>query len=291
MSKANIEKGTKSTLISIFLNLCLALIKGLAGFWGNSYALIADAIESTSDVFTSLIVWIGLRASTKVPDEKHPYGQGKAEPLAALVVALALIGAAIIIAIQSVEQIITPHHTPAAFTLLVLILVIVVKELLFRYVVKIGDDLESTALKADAWHHRSDAITSFTAFVGISIALIGGKGYESADDWAAMIASVFIVINAYKIFMEAFREIMDAAPPSEIENEIRAIASKVPQVAGLEKCRVRKMGFAYYVDLHVEVDGNLTVDVGHEIAHQVKDAIILQKPNVADVLVHIEPHP
>lgn len=283
------EKGLRSTLIGILANMALVLVKGAAGILGNSYALIADAIESASDVLTSFIVWIGLKAASKEPDADHPYGHGKAEPLAAMVVALALIGAAILISIQSVEHILTPHKVPAPFTLIVLAVIIIVKEGLYRYSNRIGNEMESTAVKADAWHHRADAITSLTAFVGISIALIGGPGCETADDWAALIASVIIVLNAYHIFMPAFTEIMDAAPSSELSEEVRKIAESVPDVMATDKCLVRKMGFEYFVDLHVIVNGSMTVAKGHEIAHAVKDTIIAAKPQIYDVLVHIEP--
>lgn len=283
------SQGLRTTLISILANMVLAIIKGITGFFGNSYALIADAIESTSDIFSSLIVWIGLKVASKGPDSDHPYGHGKAEPLAAIVVALLLIGAAILIAIQSVENILTPHKVPAPFTLLVLGGVIVVKELLFRRINQTGKQINSTAVKADAWHHRSDAITSFTAFLGITIALIGGEGYENADDWAALIASAIIVYNAYHIFRPAMGEIMDVAPSEEILDGIRQIAMKVEGVKGLDKALVRKMGFEYFVDLHVLVDGNLPVKEGHRIAHQVKDAILTDNRQIYDVLVHIEP--
>lgn len=283
------DQGLKTTLAGIIINLMLAFIKGAAGILGNSYALIADAIESASDIFASVIVWFGLKVASKAPDQDHPYGHGKAEPLATMMVALFLITAAILIAIQSVHNIVTPHKTPAPFTLLVLVLVIGIKELMFRYVSKKGAEINSTAVKADAWHHRSDAITSFSAFIGISIALIGGPGYESADDWAALIAAVIIVYNAYHIFFPAISEVMDAAPPSEIENEIRALAMTVEKVEGLDKCLVRKMGFEYFVDLHVVVDGSLSVRDGHDIAHRVKEVILEAKPQIYDVLVHIEP--
>jgi cation diffusion facilitator family transporter len=281
--------GLRTTLIGILANFVLAVIKGLAGLFGNSYALIADAIESASDIFSSLIVWAGLKVASKAPDEDHPYGHGKAEPLAAMVVAILLIGAAILIAIQSVENIMTPHQVPAPFTLLVLGGVILVKEFLFRRVNQTGEEINSTAVKADAWHHRSDAITSLTAFVGITIALLGGEGYESADDWAALIASAIIVFNAFHIFRPAMREIMDAAPSSELLEEIRQVALTVEGVKGLDKSFVRKMGFEYFVDLHVRVEGQLTVKEGHQIAHLVKTAILQSNARIYDVLVHIEP--
>ncbi len=282
-------RGLRSTLIGIFANTLLAAIKVTAGFLGNSYALIADAIESTTDIASSLIVWSGLKISALPPDADHPYGHGKAEPLAAVVVSLILIAAAIGIAIQSVREILTPHHAPAAFTLVVLVLVVVIKETLFRFVFNVGQDINSTAVKSDAWHHRSDAITSAAAFVGISISLIGGAGYESADDWAAMFASLIILFNAYRILRPAINEVMDSAPSSDVDQNIRQAAQQVEGVIGLEKCFIRKMGFSYYVDLHVTVDGEFSVRHGHDIARQVKQAIRTSNPSVAEVLVHIEP--
>ncbi|SOD93423.1 cation diffusion facilitator family transporter [Spirosoma fluviale] len=283
------ERGQKSTLVGIAVNIGLVLVKGTAGWLGNSYALIADAMESATDIVTSIFVWVGLRTAARAPDQNHPYGHGKAEPLAAIVVAFALVGAAILIAMQSIENIRVPHKTPAPFTLAVLAGVVIVKEVLFRRVAQVGQETESSAVKADAWHHRSDAITSLTAFIGISIALIGGPGYESADDWAALLASGFIVYNAYHIFRPSFGEIMDETPEGDWQQELQTLAMTVPEVKGIDKFRVRKTGFEYFVDLHVRVPGNLTVSQGHDIAHAVKAAILEARPAVYDVLVHIEP--
>jgi cation diffusion facilitator family transporter len=279
----------RSTLIGIVVNFLLAAVKGTAGFFGNSYALIADAIESTTDIASSFVVWGGLKISTLPPDADHPYGHGKAESLAAIAVSLTLIGAAIMIAVQSVGEILTPHHAPAFFTLPVLILVVITKEALFRFVFKVGTSVNSTAVKGDAWHHRSDAITSSAAFIGISVSLVGGAGYESADDWAALFASVIIASNAYRILRPAVDEVMDAAPSAEIEKGVRSAARGVEGVLALEKCLVRKTGFSYYVDLHVTVDGAVSVRRGHDIARLVKETIRLSNPHIAEVLVHIEP--
>lgn len=288
-NQSPIMRGMHSTAIGIAANMLLALCKGIAGFLGNSYALIADAIESFSDVLSSLIVLIGLKIASKPRDENHPYGHGKAEPIAAVVVAMALIASAIIIAIQSLKEIIMPHHAPEPFTLLVLFGVVVIKETLFRFVFRVGEEVESTAVKTDAWHHRSDAITSAAAFIGISLALIGGRGWESADDWAALFASAIIAFNAYKLFIPAIEEVMDVAPSPHIAEDIRKIALSVEGVLQTDKCFVRKMGFSYFVDLHVVVDGELTVRKSHEIAHVVKKTICFANPRIIDVLVHIEP--
>ncbi len=289
LTPSGAERGQKTTLIGIAVNFGLVIVKATAGVLGHSYALIADALESATDIVTSTFVWFGLRVAARKPDENHPYGHGKAEPLAAILVSFALIGAAMLIAVQSIQNIQTPHETPKAFTLLVLAGIVVIKELLFRRMNQVGAEVDSSAVKADAWHQRSDAITSLTAFIGISIALIGGPGYESADDWAALLASGLIVFNAYHIFRPSFGEIMDESPSGNWRSEIEAIALTIPGVEGIEKCIVRKTGFEYFVDLHVEVNGNLTVRQGHAIAHQVKEAIRDQKPAIYDVLIHIEP--
>ena len=283
-------QGLRSTLAGILVNLALALVKGVAGFVGHSYALVADAIESLTDVFSSFIVYFGLRVAMRPPDENHPYGHGKAEPMASVLVSVALLGAAGLIAYESVREIRAQHTMPAPFTLLVLPVVVVAKELMYRFVNRVGVHIESGAVKTDAWHHRSDAITSALAFVGIAIALLGGPGWENADDWAALLASTVIAFNAYLLLRPAVQELGDTVPATPLHADVKLVASSVPGVIEVEKCYVRKMGFDYYVDLHLIVDGNLTVRRGHLIGHQVKDAIQLAYPRVADVLVHVEPH-
>lgn len=285
-----LQRGLKTTLIGIVANAALAVAKGIAGYLGNSYALIADAIESTSDVVSSGIVYLGLKVAARPPDENHPYGHGKAEPLAALTVSLALLGAAATIAIQSVGEIVTPHHAPAPFTLAVLVLVVLTKETLFRLVFRVGHEVDSIAVKTDAWHHRSDAITSATAFVGISIALIGGAGYESADDWAALIASAIITYNAAGLLRASLYELTDASPSRDLEVQVRRVAGSFPGVIALDKCFVRKMGLNYLVDLDVIVDGGTSVREGHRIAHAVQGELRRSNPRISRVYVHVEPH-
>jgi len=283
------DKGIRTTIIGIFTSIILASVKAVAGVLGNSYALIADAIESTSDVFTSLIVLTGLKIAKRPADKTHPYGHGKAEPFAGILVAAALFMAAVVIIIQSIHEIITPHHAPAPFTLIVLVVVVIVKEFLFRFIIKVGDSVDSVAVKNDAWHHRSDAITSGAAFIGIAIALIGGKGYEEADDFAALCASFIIIYNSYRLFKPALYEIMDTAPSNEVIDKIIKIALLVDGVIAIDKCFARKMGFQYYIDMHVIVDGSITVYHGHEIAHTVKNKLLNSFENISDVLIHIEP--
>ncbi|MDM1072994.1 cation transporter [Empedobacter brevis] len=285
----NSEKAIKASIFSIVGNASLAVIKFLAGYFGNSYALIADAIESSADVFSSIFVFFGLKYSSRPADENHPYGHGKAEALITFLVVTFLIVSAIIIAKESITNIITPHHQPKPFTLLVLGGIILFKELSFQYVMRKSVETNSSSLKADAWHHRSDAITSLMAFIGISISLVMGPGWEAADDVAALFASAFILYNAYKILRPALGEIMDEQLYEEEIEEIRKIASHVPGVMATEKCNVRKSGMNYYVDLHAIVDGSISVVEGHKISHDLKDAVQAEMPQVKDVLVHIEP--
>jgi len=281
--------GFKKARLGIFVNVALALVKAVAGVVGNSYALVADAIESASDIVTSGIIAFGFRMAGKPADERHPYGHGKFEPLSAAIVSLVLFGAAILIGIASVKEILTPHHAPAPFTLGVLVLVIVVKETLFRSVLKASESIGSTALKTDAWHHRADAITSLAAFVGISIAIIGGPGYESADDFAALIAAVIIAINATTLMRPALLELIDTAPSPELSARIREVASSVQGVLGTHKCHIRKVGFDYFVDLDVLCNPDSTIREGHEVAHDVGERVHAEFPFVRKVLVHVEP--
>ncbi len=281
--------GIRAAQWGLVVNAGLALVKLIAGIVGNSYALIADAIESTTDIFSSLIVWTGLHVAALPPDEEHPYGHGKAEALAAAMVALMLLGAAAGIAIAAAREIVTPHRGPAAFTLVVLAGVIVVKELLFRTVLKTGDTIGSTAVKSDAWHHRSDAITSAAAFIGIAIALWGGKGWESADDWAALVAALVIALNGARFLSTAAHELMDRTPDTELTDSIDRVAREVLGVRATEKMRVRKLGLEYHVDLHVQADPNMSLREAHILSGKVKSAIKAQVPTVKEVLVHMEP--
>lgn len=283
------EKGLKTTLTGIVVSALLAIVKALGGIFGHSYALIADAIESGTDVVTSGMLWLGLRWSTNPADENHPYGHGKAEALVALGISLALVGAAFIIIKDSIAHIQSPHKTPAPYTLIILVVVVVTKELLYRFVLKTGEEIQSGAVKADAFHHRSDAITSVAAFIGISIALWGGEGYEVADDYAALIAAAFIIYNAYGIGRPAIGELLDEELEPEFHKEVTHLAEQIPEVEKVEQCHSRKMGPAFHVDLHIWVDGKLSVDEGHQVAHKVKESLVENIPQIIDVHIHVEP--
>lgn len=286
---ATIETGIQISGIGIAVNVLLAITKITAGIFGNSYALVADGIESTADVVSSLIVWSGFRASLKPADHNHPFGHGKAESITGVVVALGLVAAALLIAVQSVREILAPHGLPRLFTIFVLLGVVVIKEVLYRFVLKIGHALDSTALKGDAWHHRSDALTSLAALIGISVALIGGHGYESADDWAALAACGLIAYNGVRLAGPALNEIMDATVEERLVAEVRKIALRTPHVGGIGKCYVRKSGLGILIDIHIKVAGELTVREGHDIAHAVESSLRTSPLRVVYVSVHIEP--
>jgi cation diffusion facilitator family transporter len=279
----------RTVMKSMAVNAVLALVKIFTGVVGNSYALIADGIESLNDLFSSLVVWCSLKVAHRPPSEKYPYGLGKAEQLGALFSAVSLLGAGGVIIWQSVGNIIHRHEPPAWFTLPVLVGVIITKELLSRYALKMSEETESTALKGDAWHHRADAITSAAAFVGILVALIGGPGFEKADDIGALVGCTVIVFNGFLLLRGALHENLDGAPPPQLLEQVRAVATAVPEVMGIEKLRMKKMGLGYFMDIHIEVDPHMTVERSHRIAHAVKDAICREVPQVTDVVTHVEP--
>ncbi len=284
------EQSAHLVLRGILLNAVLAALKFAGGFFGHTYALIADGAESLLDILSSLLVWAGFKVAAQPPDADHPYGHGKAEPVAALAVAGFIFAMAGWVGWHAIHEIITPHRGPAWWTLLLLAGVIVAKALFSRRIGAAGEEIGSTALDVEALHHWSDAMTSAAAFVGIAIALAGGPGWETADDWAALFACVIIAFNGVRMLTKALGDVMDTAVPEKFENEIRALALAVPGVQALHKVRTRKSGLSHLVDIQVRVDGGLTVREGHDIAHAVKDALIASAPHaISDVTVHVEP--
>ncbi|CAG0975978.1 Manganese efflux system protein MneP [Phycisphaerales bacterium] len=286
-------RAQRLALLGLVSNLALAGIKLLAGVIGHSYALIADAIESIADIVGSVVIWGGLHISARPATEKHPYGYGKAEALAALAVAILIFAAGIGIAVEAVREIITPHHTPAWWTLVVLLVVVAVKETLFRAMRRVARDTESPAAETDAWHHRADAITSAAAFVGIGIAVVGkhythDDRFAPADDWAALLAAGIILFNAFRIMTTPVRELLDMQS-GLVTERARQIASGVPGVSNIQKAFARKSGTRYWIDMHVWVDGSMSVRDAHALAHAVKDAVRREIPSVYDVLIHVEP--
>jgi cation diffusion facilitator family transporter len=284
-----LKRSLKATFLGMAVNAVLSAVKFTAGVLGHSHALIADAVESSADILSSIIVWRALVVAAEPADREHPYGHGKAEPLAAAAVATMLLVAATGIIVKSLQDLAAPRQAPRAFTLVVLIVVVVVKEILFRFVSRAAGEVQSIVVYADAWHHRSDAVTSLAASIGITVALAGGPAFYFADDAAAILAGLIIAWNGWKLLKPAYNELMDAAPGVALVAQIKSAASRVAGVKRIEKCIVRKAGFEYFVDMHVEVDPELTVREAHQIAHLVKDSVRASMPTVHDVLVHIEP--
>lgn len=295
MTRTAVQTGVRSARVAMIVNAALAGIKLVAGIVGNTYALIADAIESTADIFSSLIVWGGLHLSAREPDDDYPFGYGKAESLAAAVVAMLLLAAGVSIMIQAAREIRTPHHSPAPWTLIVLVVVIAVKWTLSRRVGAVGAEIGSGAVKADAWHHLSDALTSAAAFIGISIAVVGnhyhpGSRWETADDWAAVAAAFIILASGARLLRPALQDLMDRVPGSHVVGEVRTAAESVAEVLATEKIAVRRTGLTFRVTLHVQADPKLSLDEAHKIGGAVKTAIRRALPQVSYVLVHMEPY-
>jgi len=288
-SPSAVERGIRSAQLGMLINVLLAIIKLVAGVVGHAYALIADAIESIADIFSSLIVWRGVQLAGRAPDDEYPFGYGKAESLAAAVVALMMLGAALGIAIEAIAEIRTPHHMPASWTLVVLGAVMAIKWVLSKRVHAVGTDIGSTAVQADAWHHMSDVVTSAAAFIGISIALVGGPGWESADDWAALVAAAIITANGVMMLRPALGDLMDRMPGAAIVDPVRQAAEGVDGVRATEKLAVRRTGMTYRVTLHVQTDPHLSIREAHIVGGKVKSAIRVAVPAVQHVLVHLEP--
>jgi cation diffusion facilitator family transporter len=289
-----VKNGTRRSIqwaqAGLITNALLVLVKLIAGIVGHANALVADAVESSADIFSSLIVWMGLSIAARPADEDHPYGHGKAEPLAAAVVSLMLLGAAIGIVIMAIREIRSPQHLPAPFTLFVAAGVIIIKEILYRRVSRVGREVGGTAIVADAWHHRADAISSLAAFVGISVALVGGRGWEAADDWAALVAAGVVAVNGIRTLRPAISGLMDEAPDRSVKERVLHAAAEVDGVRSVENLNVRSSGLGFYVDVHVKADPTLSLEDAHEIAAKVKYAVLAAVPSVVGVLVHMEPY-
>ncbi|MGA2694252.1 MAG: cation diffusion facilitator family transporter [Opitutaceae bacterium] len=283
------QKGARLIARGMALNAVLAVIKITGGVLGSAYALVADGVESLCDIAISILIWAGFRWAAQPPDANHPYGHGKAEAVSGLLTAVVVLGASVGVGWHAVVEIQHPQRQPHWWTLLILASVVATKVVFSRRLDAVGRDTDSTALGAEAWHHLSDAITSAAAFVGISIAVVGGGAYAAADGWAALAASAVIAFNGAKIFQKALNEVMDMAVPAKMENDVRAMAARVPGVASLDKCRVRKSGLSYLVDIQIRVPGDMSVRESHRIAHKVKDTLLASRLRVSDVTVHVEP--
>ena len=282
-------RGMRSSLVGLGVNLALAMVKLVTGILGTSYALVADAIESLGDVIGSLVVWRGLKIASRPPDHNHPYGHGKAEPISAALVSVLLLLAGVGIAFQASREIAAPHREPHPFTLAVVLGVVAIKEVLFRFMHRVGSETGSQAVRTDAWHHRADAITSLAAAVGITIALVGGPGWEVADAWAALFASAIIIVTGWRMLRPAVDELMDQSPTSGLADEITRVAESRPKVHRIEKLLMRKMGLYFVVDMHLEVHPEMTVRESHALAHDVKEDVRGRFPQIVEMTIHVEP--
>jgi len=284
------RRAVRLAQVGLLINAVLVVVKVVTGIVGHSYALVADGVESSLDIFSSLIVWRGIHVAARSADESYHFGYGKAESVAAAAVSLLLMAAAVGIAIEAVREILTPHHGPAPFTLVVIVIVILVKELLFRRVLREGEALESGAVQADAWHHRADAITSGAAFVGISIAVLGGDSYAAADDYAALLASVIIAFNGVRLLRPALADLMDRAPAAELLEEVADESAREAGVLGIEKVLARRAGVGHFVILHVQADPGMTLHDAHELGGRVRSRIVRNVRSVLDAVIHMEPY-
>jgi cation diffusion facilitator family transporter len=295
MTSTRTVAGIRAVRAGVLINGTLAAIKLAAGIIGQTYALIADATESAADIFASLIVWGGIAIAAQPADDDHPYGHGKAEALAASVVSIMLLGAAVGIAYEAIREIRTPHEYPAAWTLIVLVIVMVTKWVLSRRVSAISADTNSTAVAADAAHHMSDAITSAAAFIGISIAVVArhlgaSRQWASADDWAALFASFVIAVNGVTMLRAAMDDLMDRMPAEDVVLPLRRVAERVPCVCAIEKMYVRRVGAGYRITIHVQADPAMSLDAAHALGGRVKSELCAANPHVQSVLVHMEPY-
>lgn len=284
------RRAVRLAQVGLLINAVLVVVKVVTGIIGHSYALIADGVESSLDIFSSLIVWRGIHVAARSADESYHFGYGKAESVAAAAVSLLLFGAAVGIAIEAVREILTPHHGPAPFTLVVLIVVIGIKEVLFRRVLKEGEALESGAVQADAWHHRADAITSGAAFIGITVAVVGGPGYAAADDYAALLASVIIAFNGVRLLRPALADLMDRAPAADLLESVAAEAEREPGVMGIEKVLARRTGVGHFMILHVQADPAMSLHDAHELGGRVRSRLVRNLGSVIDAVIHMEPY-
>jgi cation diffusion facilitator family transporter len=289
VDRTRLHRSLRATFLGLATNSLLSATKLAAGFIGHSHALVADGVESLADIFSSIIVWRAVVVASEPADEDHPYGHGKAEPIAGAIVSLSLLFAAGWIIVSAATALAEPHPSPQPFTLVILLLVIVIKESLFRFVAREAQSLDSSAVQSDAGHHRSDAVSSLAAAIGITVALVGGKSYAAADDIAAIVAGLIVAWNGWRLLRPTLSELMDRTPGQGLRDALKRIGETVDGVDEVEKCYVRKMGNHYYADMHVQVDPEMTVRRSHLIAHEVKDRIREQLPNVSDVLIHIEP--
>ena len=276
--------------LSMLVGFVMAAAKIIVGLKANSTAVVSDGFESASDVLTSGIVLIGLYIARKPPDEDHPYGHGRFETLAGLAVGTILAASGTLICHRAFDRLHDAAHIPAAFAMWPVIASVVIKGAIFAYKRRAGKRSGSSSLMADAWHDAVDMLSGVTALVALGIALADPARFSAADHYGGFLVGVIVIFLGIRVIHETAFLLVDTMPDPKLMAKIRDVALHVPGALAIEKCYARKTGLSYHVDLHLEVDPNLTVRESHEIARQVKRAIRTNLDWVADVLVHVEPY-
>lgn len=285
------DNTTRLSAISLVSNISFAAIKVFVGLAGNSFALIADGIESLADVLSSIVVLSGLRVSRKDPDHDHPWGHGKAEAIATLLAGIGLLASAGIIIYSASKGIRSPDEAPAIFTIPVLIGIIFFKHWLYRALAKGGKKHDSLALQAEAWHHLSDSLTSFGVLVGMAIAVFAGPGFEMADEVAALVVTLLIIYNALRLIRPSLDELMDRRIEDFRMHEIEEIAAGIDGIENLETITIRRSGRGFVAEIHMEVPPALTVEKSHYLSHLFKDRLLENKAlKLTHVIIHVEPY-
>ncbi len=288
--RTTVSKVRRVGWVGLICNLLLAGIKVVAGVVGNSQAVLADAFHSLTDVLTDIAVILGVRYWSAPADENHPHGHGRIETLVAVVIGLSVGGVAIGMGFNAIRDLgVVRSHGPAGVALGAALLSIVVKEILYRWTERVGRECDSPALAANAWHHRSDAMSSIPVAVAVAVALID-PGLAVVDSIGAFVVSVFILRAAWQILRPAVDQLIDASAPPSVRHRIEALAVEVDGVEAAHAVRTRYVGSKIAADLHVEVDGGMSVGEGHQIAVEVREKLVEEIKEVTDVLVQVEPH-
>ncbi len=283
------REATRAAALGLTVNLALGTVKLAGGLIGNSFALVADAVNSLGDSVSSVVVLFALRVAQRPADAEHPYGHTRAEAVAATNVALLIIVSALLVAWQAVVRLPEFHPLPPVWTLWIAAANVLIKEGLFHYKVRLGRRIGSSALVANAWDHRSDALCSLAVLAGLGAVRWGGTALIWADEAAALVVAAGIVFSAVRLFRQSASELMDPQADDELVRQIERTASAVPGVLAVETLWVRKSGLEYFGDIHIEVDPRLTVEDGHRISHRVKSRLLADFATLRDVLVHLEP--
>lgn len=285
------EEATRVSIVSIVGNLILSIIKFIAGVFAHSTSMISDAVHSSSDVFSSFVVIIGVQISSKESDKEHPYGHERMECVAAIILATVLLMTGLVIGYTALQKIFLANEfaieIPGRLALIAAIVSIVSKEAMYWYTRYYAKKLDSGALMADAWHHRSDALSSVGALIGIGGAMMG---YPIMEPIASLVICGFICKASYDIYKDAIDKMVDKSCDEEFENEIKEFVLKQKGVMGIDLLKTRMFGNKIYVDIEISADGQKTLNETHEIAHNVHDLLEDTYPKIKHIMIHVNPH-